>query len=221
MTYSMVASWVASLLWNRPWNRLHNFLSLDTQDVKRGKLRCARNFTRNPLRFLTGPICSCDRVENHLSEPDRNHANAPIRIGRRWKHMAGANLEPNLGHLIQTKVYCMPSMSPVLRSHPHPIKTVSFLPLGMWDWIVYPVSVTLVCITGNKSAPAALRDHGDGDDESLIAFPNDRYASIRPSDRKKRYKWVLPGPSQCSKWVYPGSSHYCEWGIPGSSLCCR
>jgi len=51
-------------------------------------------------------------------------------------------------------------------------------------------SVIIVCIfLGHKSAPADQRGKsGDGDNDSLIAFPNDRYASVRPTERGKRFR---------------------------------
>jgi len=47
-------------------------LSLDTQDIQRGQLQCARD----PC-VLTTPIHSRERVWNFLSVSDRNHANRP------------------------------------------------------------------------------------------------------------------------------------------------
>lgn len=47
-------------------------------------------------------------------------------------------------------------------------------------------------LAGHKSAPPFNRATGDGitdlDPDPLIAFPNDRFASIRPTERKKRFK---------------------------------
>jgi len=60
-----VASRVASLLQNRPWNRLQNFLSLDTQDVERGQLWCSHHWPKTHCVFslclsvcaMSGEIC--------------------------------------------------------------------------------------------------------------------------------------------------------------------
>jgi len=61
-SYSMVASRVALLLRNRPWNRLQNFFLLrHTRRWEWETLRCLELHPK-PLHFLTVPICSCDRV---------------------------------------------------------------------------------------------------------------------------------------------------------------
>lgn len=46
----------------------------------------------------------------------------------------------------------------------------------------------LVFQLGHRSAPTSQRGAPDGDSESLIAFPNDRYASIRPTERSRKYR---------------------------------
>lgn len=53
-----------------------------------------------------------------------------------------------------------------------------------------------ICFAGHKSAPSDMRSKGskgdvEEDGDSLIAFPNDRYASVRPTQRGKRYKLVF------------------------------
>ena len=59
-------------------NRTHKFLSLDTHNVERGQLRCARNCSWNLLRFLTSSVRSLDIVRRFLSASDRNHTLTPI-----------------------------------------------------------------------------------------------------------------------------------------------
>ncbi|KAF6036686.1 CHDC2 [Bugula neritina] len=50
-------------------------------------------------------------------------------------------------------------------------------------------TIKLLC---HKSAPADQRGKsGDGDNDSLIAFPNDRYASVRPTERGKRFRTIF------------------------------
>ena len=71
--YLLVAYLIHGRLLVVTGHKMHNFLSLDTQDVKRGQLRNAQN----SLRFLTAPICPCDRAWNCLPASDRSYANTP------------------------------------------------------------------------------------------------------------------------------------------------
>ena len=83
LSYSMGTSWIASLLWNRPWNRVRNPFVFRNARHREGITPLRLKLRQKPLRFSAAPIRLRDHFWNFLSASDWKHPNRPNIHGRR------------------------------------------------------------------------------------------------------------------------------------------
>jgi len=78
--YSVVIICLYYIIGSLSWNRLHNFLSLDTQQVEKGQIQCAQNCVGDSLcfwQYLSVRVMASEVLCLHLTEIMRIHLSLP------------------------------------------------------------------------------------------------------------------------------------------------